>query len=53
MLKMVLYTQKGTEIGAFRDLTTDPGTPYRDMNRSIFFNPDYLNASWLRQHLTQ
>ena len=36
---------KGTEIGAFVRLDDlDPGTPYRDMNRSIFFNPDLSNA---------
>ncbi|WP_270302697.1 hypothetical protein [Baileyella intestinalis] len=36
---------KGTEIGAFVRLDDlDPGTPYRDMNRSIFFNPDRPNA---------
>lgn len=36
---------KGTEIGAFVRLDDlDPGTPYRDMNRSIFFNPDQSNA---------
>lgn len=36
---------QGTEIGAFIRLDDlDPGTPYRDMDRSIFFNPDSLNA---------
>lgn len=36
---------KGTEIGAFVRLDDlDPGTPYRDMNRAIFFNPDISNA---------
>ncbi|MDF9825771.1 hypothetical protein M2475_002157 [Breznakia sp. PF5-3] len=36
---------QGTEIGAFIRLDDlDPGTPYRDMDRSIFFNPDVLNA---------
>ncbi len=38
------YAQ-GTEIGAFIRLDDlDPGTPYRDMDRSIFFNPDSTNA---------
>ncbi len=38
------YAQ-GTEIGAFVRLDDlDPGAPYRDMNRSIFFNPEQLNA---------
>ena len=36
---------KGTEIGAFVRLDDlDPGTPYRDMNRAIFFNPERTNA---------
>lgn len=36
---------QGTEIGAFIRLDDlDPGTPYRDMDRSIFFNPDVINA---------
>ncbi|MDR0886862.1 MAG: hypothetical protein LBN22_11050 [Clostridiales Family XIII bacterium] len=36
---------QGTEIGAFIRLDDlDPGTPYRDMDRSIFLNPDVLNA---------
>lgn len=36
---------QGSEIGAFVRLDDlDPGTPYRDMNRSIFFNPDQSNA---------
>lgn len=36
---------QGTEIGAFIRLDDlDPGTPYRDMDRSIFINPDVLNA---------
>ena len=40
----VPYAQ-GTETGAFVRLDDlDPGTPYRDMNRSIFFNPDQANA---------
>ncbi len=40
----VPYAQ-GTEIGAFIRLDDlDPGTPYRDMDRSIFFNPDSTNA---------
>ncbi len=39
-----VYAQ-GTETGAFVRLDDlDPGAPYRDMNRSIFFNPDKLNA---------
>ncbi|MGN8764531.1 hypothetical protein [Hornefia butyriciproducens] len=39
-----VYAQ-GTETGAFVRLDDlDPGTPYRDMNRSIFFNPDQSNA---------
>ncbi|MDD7034816.1 MAG: hypothetical protein PUI91_01050, partial [Firmicutes bacterium] len=38
------YAQ-GTETGAFVRLDDlDPGAPYRDMNRSIFFNPDQSNA---------
>lgn len=38
------YAQ-GTETGAFVRLDDlDPGAPYRDMNRSIFFNPDQANA---------
>lgn len=38
------YAQ-GTEIGAFVRLDDlDPGAPYRDMNRSIFFNPDQANS---------
>ncbi len=40
----VPYAQ-GTEIGAFIRLDDlDAGTPYRDMDRSIFFNPDSSNA---------
>lgn len=40
----VPYAQ-GTETGAFVRLDDlDPGAPYRDMNRSIFFNPDQSNA---------
>lgn len=40
----VPYAQ-GTEIGAFVRLDDlDPGAPYRDMNRSIFFNPDLANS---------
>ncbi|MFV0382095.1 MAG: hypothetical protein ACK5KR_07745 [Breznakia sp.] len=36
---------QGSEIGAFIRLDDlEPGTPYRDMDRSIFFNPDILNA---------
>lgn len=36
---------QGTEIGAFIRLDDlDKGTPYRDMDRSIFMNPDSLNA---------
>jgi len=36
---------QGTEIGAFIRLDDlEPGTPYRDMDRSIFFNPDVVNA---------
>lgn len=36
---------QGTEIGAFIRLDDlDPGTPYRDMDRSIFMNPESLNA---------
>lgn len=36
---------QGTEIGAFVRLDDlDPGAPYRDINRSIFFNPDQANA---------
>lgn len=36
---------KGSEIGAFVRLDDlDPATPYRDMNRSVFFNPDKANA---------
>lgn len=39
-----VYAQ-GTETGAFVRLDDlDPGAPYRDMNRSIFFNPDQLNS---------
>ena len=35
----------GTEIGAFIRLDDlDPGAPYRDIHRSIFFNPDRSNA---------
>ena len=38
------YAQ-GTEIGAFVRLDDlDPGAPYRDINRSIFFNPDQANS---------
>lgn len=40
----VVYAQ-GTETGAFVRLDDlDPGTPYRDIDRSIFFNPDKLNS---------
>ncbi|MGI6765709.1 MAG: hypothetical protein ACOX4R_00680 [Lentihominibacter sp.] len=40
----VPYAQ-GTEIGAFVRLDDlDPGAPYRDINRSIFFNPDQANS---------
>ena len=36
---------QGSEIGAFIRLDDlDAGTPYRDMDRSIFFNPDAINA---------
>jgi hypothetical protein len=36
---------KGTEIGAFVRLDDlDKGTAYRDMDRSIFFNPEKANA---------
>lgn len=36
---------KGTEIGAFIRLDDlDPGTPYQDMDRSIFMNPESKNA---------
>lgn len=36
---------QGTEIGAFIRLDDlDKGTPYRDMDRSIFMNPDSSNA---------
>jgi len=36
---------QGTEVGAFVRLDDlDAGTPYRDMDRSIFFNPDSTNA---------
>lgn len=36
---------QGTEIGAFIRLDDlDPGTPYRDMDRSIFMNPESNNA---------
>lgn len=39
-----VYAQ-GSEIGAFVRLDDlDPATPYRDMNRSVFFNPDKANA---------
>ena len=35
---------QGTEIGAFIRLDDlDPGTPYRDMDRSIFMNPESTN----------
>lgn len=35
---------QGTEIGAFIRLDDlDPGTPYRDMDRSIFMNPESSN----------
>lgn len=35
----------GTEIGAFIRLDDlEPGAPYRDIHRSIFFNPDQANA---------
>lgn len=40
----VVYAQ-GTEIGAFVRLDDlDAGAPYRDMNRSIFFNPEQINS---------
>ena len=40
----VPYAQ-GTEIGAFIRLDDlEPGAPYRDIHRSIFFNPDQSNA---------
>lgn len=36
---------QGTEIGAFIRLDDlDPGTPYRDMDRSIFFAPENPNS---------
>lgn len=36
---------QGSEIGAFIRLDDlEPGTPYRDMDRSIFLNPDVVNA---------
>ena len=36
---------RGTEIGAFIRLDDlEPGAPYRDIHRSIFFNPDRSNA---------
>ena len=36
---------QGTEIGAFIRLDDlEPGAPYRDIHRSIFFNPDQSNA---------
>lgn len=36
---------QGTEIGAFIRLDDlDPGTPYRDMDRSVFLNPESANA---------
>lgn len=36
---------QGTEIGAFVRLDDlDPGTPYRDMDRSVFFAPENPNA---------
>ena len=36
---------RGTEIGAFIRLDDlEPGAPYRDIHRSIFFNPDRPNA---------
>lgn len=36
---------QGTEIGAFIRLDDlDPGTPYRDMDRSVFMNPESSNA---------
>lgn len=36
---------QGTEIGAFIRLDDlDPGTPYHDMDRSIFMNPESNNA---------
>ncbi len=39
-----VYAQ-GTETGAFVRLDDlDKGTPYRDINRSVFFNPDQSNA---------
>ena len=35
---------QGTEVGAFIRLDDlDPGTPYRDMDRSIFMNPESSN----------
>lgn len=36
---------QGTEIGAFIRLDDlDPGTPYRDMDRSVFFSPENPNS---------
>ena len=36
---------QGTEIGAFIRLDDlDPGTPYRDMDRSVFMSPESKNA---------
>ena len=36
---------QGTEIGAFIRLDDlDPGTPYRDMDRSVFFAPENPNS---------
>lgn len=36
---------QGTEIGAFIRLDDlDPGTPYRDIDRSIFMNPESSNS---------
>lgn len=36
---------QGTEIGAFIRLDDlDPGTPYKDMDRSIFFSPENPNS---------
>lgn len=36
---------RGSEIGAFIRLDDlEPGAPYRDIHRSIFFNPDRANA---------
>ena len=40
---------QGTEIGAFIRLDDlDPGTPYRDMDRSIFMAPENPNARMIQ-----